>query len=79
MVIKVLAKKFTVSSEGRCGTRMCYAYNDETFEGIPVGSIWIPIRFAKPENIKIGQIYDMKTHNGYVVKLKPIFIGKEVG
>ena len=78
MIIKVMAKKATRNNNGKYGTLLCFAYHDETFEGFPVGNIWVPIRFAKPENIKIGEIYEMKIHDGYAVKLKPIIIGKEI-
>ena len=73
-----MAKKFTRNKNGKYGTLICFAYHDETFEGFPVDAIWVPLRFAKPENIKIGQIYDMKLHDGYAVKLKPIIFGNEV-
>lgn len=78
MIIKVMAKKFTKNGRGNYGTRVCFAYHDESFEGFPVSSIWIPIQFAKPENIVIGQIYKIKIHDSYVVKLIPITTGKEV-
>ncbi len=78
MIIKVMAKKITTNKNGNYGMLLCYAYHDESFEGFPVSSIWIPTRTARPENIKVGQICELKIHEHYAVKLKPFLIGKGV-
>ncbi|MBR5518450.1 MAG: hypothetical protein IKV86_05415 [Clostridia bacterium] len=72
MIIKVMAKKATKNSNGNYGTRLCYAYHDETFEGFPVTSIWVPAKYAKPESIIIGGIYEMTTFLKFAVRLTPV-------
>ncbi|MGM9551070.1 MAG: hypothetical protein ACI3XA_02330 [Clostridia bacterium] len=72
MHITVIAKKVTINSKGNRGTHICFAYHDNSFEGLPAGSIWVPERFARPENIIVGQRYKMSIHESYAVKLEPI-------
>lgn len=72
MIITVTAKKATTNSNGNYGTRLCYSYHDKTFEGFPVSSIWVPAKFFKPDDIIVGQMYEMTTYSKFVVRLKPI-------
>jgi len=76
MIITVTAKKATTNSNGNYGTRLCYSYHDNTFEGFPVSSIWVPEKFYKPENITVGQSYEMTTFLKFAVRLTPIELEK---
>ena len=57
--IIILGKNVTTNSDGNPGTRICYIYNDDAYEGVAVNTIWIPLKYKKPEDIIIGKRYEL--------------------
>lgn len=57
--IIILGKKPSTNSDGNPGTRICYIYEDDSYEGVAVNSIWVPLKYKKPEDIIIGKRYEL--------------------
>ena len=57
--IIIIGKNVTTNSDGNPGTRICYIHNDDAYEGIAANSIWVPLKYKKPEEIIIGKTYEM--------------------
>ncbi len=81
LCITVLGKCPTVNSDGNPGTRISYLYADETFEGIATNMIWVPLKYKKPENIIVGETYELtifcRQMMKFAVRLTLIKNGKE--
>lgn len=57
--IVILGKKVTTNSDGNPGTRICFIYDDDSYEGVATDSIWVPLKYKKPEDIIIGKHYEL--------------------
>ncbi len=79
--IIILGKKPSINSDGNPGTRICYIYEDDSYEGVAVNTIWVPLRYKKPEDIIIGKTYKMtifcKTTMRFAVRLTLLSDTKE--
>ncbi len=77
MLISVLGKR-TVSGVDKhtheaCSNSVVYfSYEDETVEGLAVGSKWVGAYRCPPEQIIVGKQYELQEHNNYVVKFASV-------
>lgn len=66
--VTILGKNPTVNSDGNPGTKICYIYDDDAFEGIAVNTIWVPLKYKNPKDIIVGKRYELTIFSRMLMK-----------
>ena len=77
MIVTVLGKEIKKGKSNKTGRDIdgCVIhtkYIDEKVDGEAVGTFWVSTNRFIPQNIELGQNYNMIENKGYAVVLEPI-------
>ena len=77
MNTKVLGKKLVSgvdknTGEARINSVVYFSYKDDSVEGVATSSVWVGAYCCPPEQIIVGNYYDLQERNNYVVRMTAV-------
>ncbi|MGI6696659.1 MAG: hypothetical protein ACOX6O_10570 [Christensenellales bacterium] len=77
MKIQIIGKRLTSRLNKKTGQRVTdcvihFTYEDKSVEGKAVATKWVGANYRSPNQIIVGNQYELEEFNNFVIKLAPI-------